>query len=175
VVKSGKKCFFVLHLKRINTTMPHFIGEYELTIDAKGRFLLPSSFKKQLLEQEDMQFVVSRGFEQCLNLYPLSEWNILSEKINKLNDFNPKVRDFKRLFLNGANIVESDSAGRILLTKTLLEHAGISKEIVLTAQGNKMEIWDMATHKAHIQSKMADFSDLANEVLGGGFMSPFEN
>ena len=155
--------------------MANFIGEYELTIDTKGRFLLPSSFRKQLPEGADVQFVVSRGFEQCLNLYPIEEWNILSEKINKLNDFNPKVRDFKRLFLNGANIVESDAAGRLLLSKTLLEHAGISKDMVLTAQGNKMEIWDKAAHRAHIQSKMADFSDLANEVLGGGFMSPFEN
>jgi MraZ protein len=155
--------------------MANFIGEYELTIDAKGRFLLPAGFRKQLPEGADFQFVVSRGFEQCLNLYPMDEWNILSEKINKLNDFNPKVRDFKRLFLNGANIVESDAAGRLLLTKTLLEHAGITKDMVLTAQGNKMEIWDKATHKAHIQSKMADFSDLANEVLGGGFISPFEN
>lgn len=155
--------------------MANFIGEYELTIDAKGRFLLPASFRKQLPEGADVQFVVSRGFEQCLNLYPMDEWNILSEKINKLNDFNPKVRDFKRLFLNGANIVESDAAGRLLLTKTLLEHAGITKDMVFTAQGNKMEIWDKATHKAHIQSKMADFSDLANEVLGGGFISPFEN
>ncbi len=155
--------------------MANFIGEYELTIDAKGRFLLPASFRKQLPEGADVQFVVSRGFEQCLNLYPMDEWNILSEKINKLNDFNPKVRDFKRLFLNGANIVESDAAGRLLLTKTLLEHASITKDMVLTAQGNKMEIWDKATHKAHIQSKMADFSDLANEVLGGGFISPFEN
>lgn len=155
--------------------MANFIGEYELTIDAKGRFLLPAGFRKQLPEGADVQFVVSRGFEQCLNLYPMDEWNILSEKINKLNDFNPKVRDFKRLFLNGANIVESDAAGRLLLTKTLLEHAGITKDMVLTAQGNKMEIWDKATHKAHIQSKMADFSDLANEVLGGGFISPFEN
>lgn len=155
--------------------MANFIGEYELTIDAKGRFLLPAGFRKQLPEGADVQFVVSRGFEQCLNLYPMDEWNILSEKINKLNDFNPKVRDFKRLFLNGANIVESDAAGRLLLTKTLLEHADITKDMVLTAQGNKMEIWDKATHKAHIQSKMANFSDLANEVLGGGFISPFEN
>lgn len=155
--------------------MPNFIGEYELNIDAKGRFLLPSGFRKQLAAGADAQFVVSRGFEQCLNLYPMDEWNLLSEKINKLNDFNPKVRDFKRLFLNGANIVESDTAGRLLLSKALLDHAKINKEIIVTAQGNKLEIWDKAAHKAHIQSKMGSFSDLANEVLGGDFISPFEN
>lgn len=155
--------------------MPNFIGEYELSIDSKGRFLLPAAFKKQLPENNGLQFVVSRGFEQCLNLYPMETWQNLSEKINKLNDFNPKVRDFKRLFLNGANIVECDSAGRLLITKTLLEHAGIQKDIILTAQGNKLEIWNKDTHRAHIQSKMADFSDLAGEVLGGDFISPFEN
>ncbi|MCC6186772.1 MAG: division/cell wall cluster transcriptional repressor MraZ [Chitinophagaceae bacterium] len=155
--------------------MANFIGEYELTIDAKGRFLLPASFRKQLPEGADVQFVVSRGFDNCLNLYPMEAWQALTEKITKLNEFNSKVRDFTRVFLNGSNIVESDAAGRLLLTKSLLEHAGISKDIIFTAQGNKMEIWDRATHKAYIQSKMADFSDLANEVLGGGFMSPFEN
>ncbi len=154
--------------------MANFIGEYELSVDAKGRFLLPSAFRKQLPKGEDEQFVVSRGFEQCLNLYPIKEWNILSEKINKLNDFNPKVRDFKRLFLNGANVVETDGSGRLLLTKSLLEYASIQKDIVLTAQGNKLEIWNAAMYRQHIQSKMADFSDLASEVLGGGFISPFE-
>ncbi|WP_344822219.1 division/cell wall cluster transcriptional repressor MraZ [Rurimicrobium arvi] len=155
--------------------MSHLIGEYELTLDAKGRFLLPSAFRKQLPEGADAQFVVSKGFEQCLNLYTMDEWNQLSEKINKLNDFNPQVRAFKRLFFNGANIVEADAAGRLLLNKPLVEHAQLSKDIVLTAQGSKVEIWDKKLLDAHIQSKMGDFSDLANEVLGGGFISPFES
>ena len=155
--------------------MPAFIGEYELSIDVKGRFLLPSGFRKQLPESDDVQFVISRGFEQCLTLYTMDEWNLLSEKIKKLNEFNQKVRDFKRAFLSGANIVEMDGAGRLLLPKILQEYAGITKDIVFTSQGDKMEIWDKAIHKAYMQKTMGNFSDLATEVLGGGFMSPFEN
>ena len=111
-------------------------------MDAKGRFLLPSGFRKQLPEGSAERFVINRGFENCLTLYPMDSWTVLSEKINKLNDFNPKVREFKRLFLNGANIVEADSAGRILLPKPLQEYAGLKKDIIMSAQGNKVELWD---------------------------------
>jgi MraZ protein len=154
--------------------MPTFIGEYDLSIDAKGRFLLPSGFRKQLPEG-DNSFVVARGFEQCLTFYTMDSWNALSAQINKLNDFNPKVRDFKRLFFNGANMIEADSAGRLLLPKMLLEYATIKKDIVFASQGTHMEIWDAATRQAHIAKTAPDFGDLGNEVLGGGFMSPFEN
>ncbi len=154
--------------------MSLFIGEYELSLDVKGRFLLPSGFRKQLPEAEGLSFVLSRGFEKCLNLYPLKEWQRLAEQIHKLNDFNPKVRDFKRLFLNGANIVEGDSAGRILIHKSLLEYAGIQKDLLLTAQGNKLELWDVQSYKQHIENKMADFSNLAQELLGNGSMNPFD-
>lgn len=155
--------------------MSTFIGEYDLTVDAKGRFLLPAGFRRQLSESEALTFVISRGFENCLNLYPLKEWESIIEKLNKLNDFNPRVRDFKRVFMNGANIIDSDTAGRLLIPKNLIEHAGILKDITLTAQGNKLEIWDTAKYKQYIQNQTSGFSDLANEVLGNGFINPFEN
>src|SRR6478736_2442846 len=113
--------------------MTSFLGEYEVAIDAKGRFLLPSGFRKQLPEGATERFVINRGFENCLTMYTHESWNALSEKINKLNDFNPKVREFKRLFLNGATMVDVDSAGRILLPKPLQEYAGIKKDIVFSA------------------------------------------
>lgn len=154
--------------------MVSFLGEYEVAIDAKGRFLVPSGFRKQLPEGEGDRFVVNRGFESCLTLYPMSVWNALAEKINKLNDFNPKARDFKRLFLNGASIVELDSAGRILLPKPLQEFAGIKKDMVFSAQGNKVELWDKDTYYNYIRSKAGDYSSLASEVAGGDF-NPFES
>jgi len=154
--------------------MLSFLGEYEIAIDAKGRFLVPSGFRKQLPEGESERFVVNRGFESCLTLYPMSVWNVLADKINKLNDFNPKARDFKRLFLNGATIVELDSAGRLLLPKPLQEFAGIKKEMIFSAQGNKVELWDKDTYHSYIRSKAGDYSSLAAEVAGGDF-NPFEN
>ena len=143
-------------------------------MDAKGRFLLPSGFRKQLPEGSAERFVINRGFENCLTLYPMDSWTVLSEKINKLNDFNPKVREFKRLFLNGANIVEADSAGRILLPKPLQEYAGLKKDIIMSAQGNKVELWDRDTYYNYINQHAGGFSDLAAEVAGGDFINPFE-
>jgi MraZ protein len=154
--------------------MTNFLGEYEVAVDAKGRFLLPSGFRKQLPADAAERFVVNRGFENCLSMYPISSWNALTEKINRLNDFNPKVREFKRLFLNGATIIDLDSADRMLLPKHLQEYAGIKKDIILSAQGNKVEIWDKDTYYKYINEHASSFSDLAAEVAGGDFINPFD-
>lgn len=154
--------------------MLSFLGEYDVAVDAKGRFLLPSGFRKQMPEGAPERFVINRGFERCLTMYPIESWNALAEKVNKLNDFNPKVREFKRLFMNGATMIDLDSAGRMLLPKTLQEYAGIKKDIILSAQGNKVELWDKDTYYAYINQHAAGFSDLAAEVAGGDFINPFE-
>ncbi len=146
--------------------MLSFIGEYESTIDAKGRFLFPAGFKKQLPEDGTMQFVINRGFEKCLTLYPLQSWNPIFESISKQNDFDPKVRAFRRYFLNGATQVEFDSAGRINLPKNLMEYASLEKEIVLVSAVGKIEIWDKETYKKFFDDFDADsFSALANDVM----------
>ena len=155
--------------------MISLIGEYEVAIDAKGRFLLPSGFRKQLPEDGAERFVINRGFENCLSMYPIASWTALTEKINRLNDFNPKVREFKRLFLNGASIVDLDSAGRLLLPKPLQEHAGIKKDMILSAQGSKVELWDKDTYYNYIRQHAVNFSDLASEVAGGEFINPFDS
>src|SRR5690554_3290458 len=114
--------------------MTNLLGEYELSLDSKGRFLVPAGFRKQLPEGEGSCFIINRGFEHCLTLYPVSNWNVLSEKLNRLNDFNEKARKFRRLFLNGATSVDLDSAGRLLIPKSLIEYADIKKDIVFSAQ-----------------------------------------
>ncbi|WP_109699949.1 division/cell wall cluster transcriptional repressor MraZ [Chitinophaga deserti] len=146
--------------------MTGFLGEYESTLDAKGRFLLPAGFKRQLPEDAGAQFVLNRGFEKCLTLYPMSEWNPIQEKIAKLNDFDPKVREFRRYFLNGATIVELDSAGRLNIPKNLLAHAGLDKDIVLAAANNKIEIWDKAKYQEFFDNFSPEaFSNLAQQVM----------
>ena len=148
--------------------MTGFLGEFEATVDAKGRFLLPAGFKKQLSEEDGECFVINRGFEKCLSLYPLSSWTPIAERINALNDFDPKVRQFKRYFLNGATMVNPDTAGRVLLPPTLKEYAALQKDIVLVPAGNKMEIWDTTKYKEFFDSFSPEsFSDLANIVMGG--------
>ena len=143
-----------------------FLGEYEATLDAKGRFLLPSGFKKQLPEKGGNHFIINRGFEKCLTLYPQQSWDPIFSAISKLNDFDPKVREFRRYFLNGATQLELDSAGRLLLPKNLTEHAGLEKDIVLVSAVNKIEIWDKSKYKQFFETfTPQSFSDLANDVM----------
>lgn len=143
-----------------------FLGEYEATVDAKGRFLVPAGFKKQLPEQGAAQFVINRGFEKCLTLYPMQSWEPIFASISKLNDFDPKVREFRRYFLNGATILEMDTAGRLLVPPNLKEHAGIEKDIVLVSAVNKIEIWDKTKYQQFFESFSPDaFSQLAQQVM----------
>ncbi len=142
-----------------------FLGEYEATLDNKGRFLLPGGLKKQLPEGES-NLIISRGFEKCLNLYPLKTWEGIVAQMNKLNDFDPKVRQFRLLFLGGATEVELDAAGRILLPPSLKEHAGLTKDIVLASNIDKINIWDTGVYKQFFEEFSSEaFSNLAQEVM----------
>jgi MraZ protein len=146
--------------------MTGFLGECEATLDAKGRFLFPVLFKKQLPGEEAHHFVINRGFEKCLSLYPLKSWEPLFDDISRLNEFDPKAREFRRYFLNGATTVEPDSAGRILIPPNLKEHAGLQKDIVLVAAVNKIEIWDSSKYKQLFELfSQETFSKLAQEVM----------
>lgn len=143
------------------------LGEYEVTLDSKGRFLLPAAFKKQLPDDWGNQFVVSRGIEPCLTLYPMKTWEPIFTKISLLNDFDSKVRQFQRHFLNGATNIEMDSAGRLLVPPQLKEFAGLDKDVVLFAKVNKIEIWDSTKYKQFFENFSSEsFSALANEVMG---------
>jgi MraZ protein len=148
--------------------MTGFLGEFEATLDPKGRFLLPAGFKKQLPEGETDRFVVNRGLEKCLTLYPMKTWEPLFARITGLNEFDPKQREFRRAFLNGATYVEPDTAGRILLPPSLKLYAELQKDIVLMATGDKLEIWDSNKYKQFFDSISSDaLSDMGKDVLGG--------
>lgn len=149
--------------------MTGFLGEFESTLDAKGRFLLPAGLKKQIPEAENTRFVINRGFEKCLSLYSKQSWDPLYARISALNDFDSKVRSFRRYFLNGAVEVELDSAGRLLLPPNLKEYAGLGKDIVLAAAFDKIEIWAKENYDQFFESySPTDFSSLAQQVMGGG-------
>jgi MraZ protein len=149
--------------------MISFLGEYEATLDAKGRFLLPAGLKRQIPDGESTRFVINRGFEKCLTLYPMQSWQPLYDQISTLNDFDPKVREFRRYFLNGAIIVEPDAAGRLLIPQNLKDYAGLGKDIVLASAVNKIEIWDKEGYQKFFESYSPDdFSSLAQSVMVNG-------
>jgi MraZ protein len=165
VGKSVILCQQVVILGKTYSLMQGFHGEYAATVDAKGRFLLPGGLKKQLPEAED-RFILARGFEKCLTLYPLKSWELIIAKISKLNDFDPKVRQFRRQFLGGATEIELDNAGRMLLPGSLREFAGLNKDIVLAAALDRFEIWDAAKYNQLFEDFSPEaFSDLAAEVM----------
>lgn len=147
--------------------MLNLIGTYECKIDAKGRLMLPQAFKKQLAPVLQEGFVLKRAvFQKCLELYPIAEWNALSQKVNNLNRFNKKNDEFIRRFNAGVKPVEVDATGRILVSKDLSIFAGLKKEIVVNAAINILEIWDKDLYEKAIDDAVLDFADLAEEVMG---------
>jgi MraZ protein len=156
---------FGLTLPIINA-MAGLVGEFEVKLDEKGRFLFPSGLRKQLAAGAQRDFMLNKGFEDCLTLYPLPEWEKISVKLSKINLFNPKNRMFYRLFHQGAKQVSLDNAGRLLVPVALMERVGLVSAVMLIAYNDRIEIWDKAKYFEMIEGNMADFSDLANDVMG---------
>ena len=147
--------------------MTNFIGEFECKLDVKGRLMLPSSLKKQLDPAAQEKFVMNRGFEKCLVLYPKNDWEYISAEVNKLNQYVKKNREFIRYFYRGATELGLDGAGRILFPKRMLEYTGATKEVVLFAYGNRIEVWDKETYSGLLTDEPDEFATLAEEVMGG--------
>ncbi len=147
--------------------MQYLIGTYECKADAKGRIMLPVAIKKQLSNIMAGGFVLKRSvFNPCLELYPISEWTFLMEKINGLNRFNKKNNDFIRRFTAGVKTVEMDTSGRLLIPKNLIKHSQIEREIVVSSAVNILEIWDKSLYEKAIDEAALDFGSLAEEVMG---------
>jgi len=143
------------------------IGTYECKVDAKGRLMIPSPLKKQLTSSLQEGFVLKRSvFDACLELWPMSEWNLMMLKINKLNRFNKKNNDFIRKFMAGVKVIEIDDLGRLLIPKDLVTFSKISKDVVLSSKVNIVEIWDKELYEKSIGDDDIDFGDLAEEVMG---------
>ena len=145
-----------------------FLGEYEVTLDAKGRFLLPAGIKKQLPEDAGDQFVIARGVEKCLTLYPKKNWDPILSELSKVSEYKAENREFLRYFTMGATLMELDSAGRLLVPPNLKTHAALEKEVVLVSVINKIEIWDKSKYQQFFESFSPEkYSDLAEKVMGG--------
>ena len=148
--------------------MNYLIGTYECKIDVKGRLLIPSAFKKQLAPVIPKGFVLKRAvFQNCLELYPLEQWEELIKKVNSLNRFKKKNNDFIRRFTAGVKLIELDSNGRLLIPRDLIEFSNIKREVTLSTSVNIIEIWDKSSYEKAIADSRDDFAQLAEEVMGG--------
>ena len=162
-----KYFIFLLLYTQILNCLNTIIGTYECKLDAKGRLLLPAPLKKQLATSLQDGFVLKRSvFQPCLELYPMLEWTVLMNKVNKLNRFIKKNNDFIRRFTAGVKVVEIDNLGRLLIPKDLVVFASVSKDIVLSSAVNIIEIWDKDLYEKSIDDATVDFADLAEDVMG---------
>lgn len=146
--------------------MTGYTGQFECKIDAKGRMKLPSGLLRQVPEESRQQYVINKGLDDCLALYTQSAWDNLAAKLNQLNHFNPKHREFQRIFYKMAVMVDLDSSERVLIPKRLADAAGITDEAVILAYGNNIEIWSKEKYDAKFNDVPENLSDLAAEVLG---------
>ena len=135
-----------------------FMGEYNHTIDAKGRLIIPSKFRELLGEE----FVLTKGLDGCLSIYPMDEWKAFEEKLRALPLTNKNARTFTRFFVAGATNCELDKQGRILIPAVLREFAGLDKDVVLVGVASRIEIW--SKEKWEDASEYDDMEDIAEHM-----------
>ena len=147
--------------------MTNFIGDYRCKVDAKGRILFPAGLKKQL-EENGNCFVIKKDlFEQCLVMYTSAEWKRQNAAIrSQINPFNPEHNRFLRGFYRGTAEIELDNNGRLLLPKRLLDEVGIDKDVVLSGQDTKIELWAESKYDAIAEDPEA-FAALAEKTMKG--------
>lgn len=137
-----------------------FMGEFNHSIDNKGRLIIPAKFRSQLGER----FVITRGMDKCLSGYSMSEWDKLKQQLEKLPMTKKNVRQFVRLIYSAAIECEFDRQGRVNLSKTLINYAGISKKCVVVGVSSHLEIWDEQAWHQYSTQAAEDFDDVAEDI-----------
>jgi MraZ protein len=150
-------------------------GEFECKVDERGRFKLPLKLIHDLGDQRTNHFVINRGFEKCLILYPKKVWDEQIKKINQLNIYVKKERDVLRYFYRGATEVTNDTADRLNIPGALLEYAGIDKDIVVVAFQHIIEIWSKAEYDKTVAHEPEDFASVVEGLFARAPLSMFGN
>ena len=138
-----------------------FTGEYHHTLDGKGRVIIPSRLREGLGDR----FVVTRGLDHCLFVYPNSEWVRLEQKLKQLPFTKRDSRAFTRLFFSGAMEVEADKQGRILIPQNLREYAGIEKDVMFVGVSNRVEIWSEPAWREYFGEADQNYEELAEKLV----------
>ena len=141
-----------------------FMGEYRHSMDSKGRLIIPSKFREDLGEP----FVLTRGLDNCLFVYPMEEWRILEEKLKSLPMTSKNARAFVRFFFSGATESTLDKSGRVNIPQNLCEHANLEKEVVITGISSRIELWSKENWDQYMKMTADSYEDIAEtmEELG---------
>jgi len=138
------------------------MGEYHHSIDNKGRMIVPAKFREVLGES----FILTRGLDQCLFIYPLDEWQVLEEKLKTLPLTKKDARAFTRFFFSGATECEVDKQGRINIAAPLVSYAKLEKDCVVVGVSNRLEIWSKENWEQYVDEAEDSFSELAENMIG---------
>lgn len=137
-----------------------FIGEYQHTLDNKGRIIMPSRFREDLGEE----FVMTKGLDNCLFVYPKDEWSVLEERLKTLPLTNKDARAFVRFFFSGASECMLDKQGRVLIPANLREHSKLDKEVVVIGVSTRMEIWSKEEWDAYNNDDYLSYDNIAEKM-----------
>ncbi|MCD8110531.1 MAG: division/cell wall cluster transcriptional repressor MraZ [Clostridiales bacterium] len=140
-----------------------FKGQYNHSVDAKGRIIMPAKFREILGEE----FVVTKGMDGCLFVYSNEEWENIENKFRNVSSANKDARKFMRFFFAGAADCEVDKQGRVLIPPKLREYAGLQKEVVLAGVGNRIEIWNTENWQ---ENEFDDMDEIAEHMADLGLM-----
>ncbi|MGE5314708.1 MAG: division/cell wall cluster transcriptional repressor MraZ [Acidobacteriota bacterium] len=144
--------------------MSSFKGSYQFTVDSKGRINLPAKMRKNIAPEAGDTFVLTRGYETCIFVYPNDEWMLLEESIRKLRSTDPKHRQFMRTLLELATEVQIDSASRLMLPKDLLQFAKIDNEVKIIGVLDHIEVWNPAVYAGYQEARVETYEDIAATV-----------
>ncbi|SDG94856.1 MraZ protein [Alteribacillus persepolensis] len=142
-----------------------FMGEYHHNVDDKGRMIVPSRFREGL----GASFVITRGMDQCLFIYPMDEWKRLEKKLKSLPFTKKDARAFTRFFFSGAAECELDKQGRISIPSTLRRYAGLTKECVVIGVSARVEVWSKERWDEYFEESQESFSEIAENIVDFDF------
>lgn len=140
-------------------------GEYEHTIDRKGRVIVPAKFRQALKDHDVKTLFITRGLDGCLFLFPESEWRLAESRFKHIPFTKGEGRKFNRIFFSGASEVDVDGLGRLLIPKSLKEFAQIKQHVVIVGVSNRMEIWSREKWQAFYESSRQSFEEVAERVM----------
>lgn len=141
------------------------MGEYAHALDEKGRITIPARLRDDLATH----FVMTKGLDGCLFLYPMAEWGKLEERLKALPMTNANARAFQRLFLAGAQDVEVDRQFRVTIPPRLREYAHVAKEVVLVGVSNRVELWSLENWQTYQTEAQVGYEDVAEKMAEFGF------
>jgi MraZ protein len=145
--------------------MSSFKGSYRYSVDSKGRINIPVKLRKSIVGESNESFVVTRGFEGCLAVYPYDEWKEVEKTIRALPTSEPHNRFFQRTLLDQATDVELDSQARIVVPRELLQFAGIENDVLIVGVLERIELWNPARYHDYMKSQKESYEDVAQRVL----------